>query len=358
MNLFRLRDDEIKAFQKVNNSEFKECDIEKILLDAELEPIVGTKILCIGNQVITSTNKRLDILGLDSEGRLIVVELKRGEAPRDTIAQIIDYAAWLGSLSERDFEQIAKSKLDKFLHVAFREYYKTDLAGIEDDVILYLVAQDFPEEVINASNFLSDRGVSIICVSYELFEHGDEKYLVTTNIAGDTDEVSQDRSIDVLPTKREDRRFFYKLRRMAEDRFGDWLDDLELAKRDRFRLYQSSSGSWTTVYCDLKTDSHTIFIEVALGNRLEGDVIFWLSIQGRRRKDREILESLLKEKAIVELAESIDMEVLPDDQNEPEARIRLDGWSDGSGGIKPEFAEKVIEQIEKTKPLIEALLKP
>lgn len=356
MNLFKLNDDEIKSFQKVNNSKFKECDIEKVLLDAQLEPIVGSKTLCIGNQVRTSTNKRLDILGLDSDGRLIVVELKRGEAPRDTIAQIIDYASWLDSLPERDFEQIARSKLGQSLHIAFKAYYKTELAGIEDEVILYLVAQDFPEEVINASNFLSDRGVSIVCVSYDLFKHGDEMYLVTSNIAGDTAEASQERSVDVIPAKREDKRFFYKLRRMAEDRFSEWLDGLNWARRDKFRLYQSSSGGWTAVYCEIETDEYTLVIEASLGRNLEV-VEFWVWLHGLHKRDNPILESLLKEPYIVDIAEGIGMEVLPDDQSEPEARLRIDGWSDGSGAVREDFAEVVMEQIEKTKPLIEALIK-
>jgi len=148
------------------------------------------------------------------------------------------------------------------------------------------------------------------------------------------------------------------LRRIAEDHFGEWLDDLDLDKRDKFRLYQNTAGSWTAIYYNFNKDSHTIFIEAALGSSSEDNPICWLSIQGRRRKDRERLESLLQEKAIVELAESIGLEVMPEDQNEAEARIRLDGWSNGSGGIKPEFAEKVLEQIEKTKPFIEALLRP
>jgi RecB family endonuclease NucS len=39
---------------------------------------------------------RLDVLGLDSDGRLVLAELKRGAAPETTEIQAIKYAAMAG----------------------------------------------------------------------------------------------------------------------------------------------------------------------------------------------------------------------------------------------------------------------
>lgn len=49
---------------------------------------------------------RLDVLGIDREGRLIVVELKGGHAPHTIHMQAINYAAMVGRLSPRDVAEL------------------------------------------------------------------------------------------------------------------------------------------------------------------------------------------------------------------------------------------------------------
>jgi RecB family endonuclease NucS len=38
------------------------------------------------------------VLGLDSEGVLHILELKRDRTPRDVVAQALDYASWVQEL--------------------------------------------------------------------------------------------------------------------------------------------------------------------------------------------------------------------------------------------------------------------
>ena len=54
----------------------------------------------VGRQTSTAGGP-LDLLGVDSEGRLVVFELKRGTLNREAVAQVIDYAS---SLDAMDFE--------------------------------------------------------------------------------------------------------------------------------------------------------------------------------------------------------------------------------------------------------------
>ncbi len=51
------------------------------------------RILIIGRQVATNFGKFIDLLGIDREGNVVVVELKRDKTPRDTIAQSLEYAS-------------------------------------------------------------------------------------------------------------------------------------------------------------------------------------------------------------------------------------------------------------------------
>lgn len=64
-----------------------------LLLDDEQE---GNTILWIGRQVtanVGDTEKFPDLIGIDSSGDLVIVELKKGKTPREVIAQILEYAA-------------------------------------------------------------------------------------------------------------------------------------------------------------------------------------------------------------------------------------------------------------------------
>ena len=53
----------------------------------------------VGRQTST-TGGPLDLLGVDTDGRLVVYELKRGRLNRDAVAQIIDYASSLDAMNE------------------------------------------------------------------------------------------------------------------------------------------------------------------------------------------------------------------------------------------------------------------
>jgi len=358
MELFKLGGKSIEKFDKADYTEFPESKIEEILLDAELEPIAGRKLLCIGNQITTSTGKRLDILAIDAEGRLVVVELKRGIAPREVIAQIIDYAAWLDSLAEKDFEQIARGKLGESLHIAFKEYYKEDLDSIGDDVILYLVARDFPEEVINASNFLSEKGVSIICVSFDLFKRDDQRYLVTRNVAGGVETIEGEPAGEISPHKRDDRRFFMTLKNRMEEEFGEWLNELGLKERDVFRLYQAKDGHWTNNYSGCITDKYMLMLQTAIhrpiGEKSEDSYLVFLHAE--RKRDVFEFTELVKREDIVELVKEVGMKIDYEDPEWPEISLKLDNWADEDGNIKEDFADTVIEQFERAKPLIKSLL--
>ena len=67
----------------------------------ELEEIIESNIgilnpdwMIIGRQVLTDFNKRIDLLAIDSNGNLVVIELKKNRTTRDVVAQAIDYASW------------------------------------------------------------------------------------------------------------------------------------------------------------------------------------------------------------------------------------------------------------------------
>jgi RecB family endonuclease NucS len=56
--------------------------------------LLGLDLLIIGKEVGTPYGGSIDLLGIDDEGNLAILELKRDRTPRDIIAQVLDYASW------------------------------------------------------------------------------------------------------------------------------------------------------------------------------------------------------------------------------------------------------------------------
>ena len=74
--------------------------------------LLGASLLVIGRQLRTPHGKYIDLLGMDSEGNLNVLELKRDKTPRDVVAQVLDYGAWVSTLTRDAIIDIANSHLD------------------------------------------------------------------------------------------------------------------------------------------------------------------------------------------------------------------------------------------------------
>lgn len=95
--------------QKVTTSSI---DSEKLLEDAIVKDlsILSSQLMLLGRQVPTSYGKFIDMLAMDASGNLSVIELKKNRTPREVVAQLLDYASWVQSLS---YEGIAAIYSDK-----------------------------------------------------------------------------------------------------------------------------------------------------------------------------------------------------------------------------------------------------
>ena len=67
----------------------------------------------------TNLNSFIDLLGIDKAGNTVVVELKRDKTPRETIAQLLEYASFVENL---DYYQ---------LNEIYQNYYGEDI-NLED----------------------------------------------------------------------------------------------------------------------------------------------------------------------------------------------------------------------------------
>ncbi|MFG2282303.1 endonuclease NucS domain-containing protein [Streptomyces asoensis] len=110
----------------------------------EADPgILGHPLLLIGRQVLTQHGKVVDLLGLDAEGSLHVLELKRDRTPRDVVAQVLDYGSWVQELTNDQIRDI------------YTSYARSRGLAEELDEAFALRFGGTPPEVLNATHALT-----------------------------------------------------------------------------------------------------------------------------------------------------------------------------------------------------------
>ncbi len=168
--------------EKINASVI---DSELMLENALIEDlsVLSSQLMLIGRQVSTIYGKFIDILAMDAYGNLAVVELKKNKTPREVVAQLVDYASWIQSLSYEDIAAIyAEKNLGKKLEEGFYDAFGISLPEqINQSHELIVVASELDPSTERIINYLSDNyGVPINAVFFRFFRDGERDYLART----------------------------------------------------------------------------------------------------------------------------------------------------------------------------------
>jgi hypothetical protein len=143
-------------------------------------------MLVIGQQVATTSGGKIDILAMDSNGDLVVIELKRDKTPREVVAQILDYASWVRNLEIQDIANIFEAFQEKqgigqhkSLDDAYRHVFDNSSPPEEYNGShrLVIVATELDESTERIINYLSEAfSVPINAVFFRFFKDGDREY--------------------------------------------------------------------------------------------------------------------------------------------------------------------------------------
>jgi hypothetical protein len=130
--------------------------------------------------VMTAYGKRIDLLGIDAEGDLHLIELKRDRTPREVVAQALDYGSWIKSL---DFDRIATIAAEysggKRLEELFVDRFGSSMPdAINQDHHLVVVASELDASTERIVGYLSDLGVPVNVVLFRHFVDDGRSYLV------------------------------------------------------------------------------------------------------------------------------------------------------------------------------------
>jgi hypothetical protein len=136
----------------------------------------------IGRQTNTASGP-LDLLGVDSDGRLVIFELKRGTLTRDAVAQIIDYASYISDLEPNELTEHISSrsgnsgidKIDNFLEWYLEQYGKDFSEHQNPRMVLVGLGAD--EKTKRMVSFLADSDLDISLTTFHGFQEGDNVFL-------------------------------------------------------------------------------------------------------------------------------------------------------------------------------------
>ena len=159
---------------KLKNEEILEDMIEN---DSS---IIEDEWLIIGRQVVTKHKKEIDLLAIAPDGSLVVIELKKSKTPRDVVAQAIDYATWVEGLKADEISKIFESySKGQNLKDAFKTKFHVELEeeNLNQSHQMVIVASELDEATERIIQYLTERGIAINAVFFEVFSDGPEQFL-------------------------------------------------------------------------------------------------------------------------------------------------------------------------------------
>ncbi len=135
-------------------------------------------VLWIARQTSARTEEHVvfpDLLGVDADGNLIVAELKRDKTPRETVAQLLEYAAWANELTEEQIHAHAEEYLERPFQDAFREAFDIpdaeEIPPLNSAMRLFIAAGEIPPSVAAVCRFLRTAyGMDVSCLSVSTFQ--------------------------------------------------------------------------------------------------------------------------------------------------------------------------------------------
>jgi Endonuclease NucS len=138
--------------QKLDQEDRLETWIEKDI------SLLGLDVLIVGRQVHTPFGGRIDLLALDQEGDAVIIELKRDKTPREVVAQVLDYASWVSSLTQKEVIDLAAPYLRDSLANVFQKRFGSPLPEtVNSDHKMVVVAPELDDSSERIVQYLAAR---------------------------------------------------------------------------------------------------------------------------------------------------------------------------------------------------------
>lgn len=142
--------------------------------------ILSGEWMLIGRQEHTGFGGRIDLLAIAPDASLVLIELKRDRTPREVVAQALDYAAWIDTLTADRIAQIYRrysqgGELAQAFKARFGEELDEDALNASHQIILVAASLDDSTERI--INYLNVRDIAINVIFFQVFQSGQQQLL-------------------------------------------------------------------------------------------------------------------------------------------------------------------------------------
>lgn len=203
--------------------------------------ILGKDIFIIGREVKTDDSSFIDLLGLNSQGNTIIIEIKKEQTPRKVIGQILEYAEWIStSIGSDELNKIAKIKhLSGFS--SLWEKYKSESGHIPDlneHQRLYIMAEKIDPVTEKLARYLRKNGIDIFCMEINFYEQNGNRFCNTKRIVGNEKVVIPDRGD--IDNENYDWNYYSQRRGWTEEaieRMKKFVDEvMDLGRKENWNL--------------------------------------------------------------------------------------------------------------------------
>ena len=294
-------------------------DLQRLLLDQP--EVLGERLLIISEEFCNwqDSNRRIDLLALDSNGRLVVIELKRGDTGELMDLQAIRYAAMVANMTYQQIVDTYQAHLEKRAgkdevveEDAADNLIREHLPNTEDgsQIIhtevprIILASENFSRELTTCVLWLNDswlrnESLDIKCIRLQPHRNGDQ-ILVETSIVVPLPEAS-DYQTRLAQRERESRAqnagtvqskakaeycegvdLFYESISLVQEQFRTGLNRLFSVA---LKLKKEALAEPYTLQKGTMPKSNEFILELRLPGRSDYLVAFrnFLSYKGRRR---------------------------------------------------------------------------
>lgn len=245
---------------KLTRVEFQPLESEAKLQEMLVSDLslVAPGLMLIGREVATAFGKYIDLLAIERDGNLVIIELKRDKTPREVVAQTLDYASWIQTLS---YEQITEIYAEKHGGQKFEVGYADVFGSSPPENInvshrMIVVASELDTSTERILNYLSDNyGVPINTVFFRYFKDKDNEYLTRTWLIDP--QKAEEKTIKATVTHLQEtwnQRDFYVS--LGESNDANW-DDCR-----KYGFVCGSGGKWYTQTLNLLFVGARVFVNI------------------------------------------------------------------------------------------------
>jgi hypothetical protein len=150
----------------------------------------GRRMISLGCEIPTHHGHFVDNLFIDGTGTLVAVEIKRGQSPRNVVAQMLDYAAFVSGLSWSDVDRFCRMRHGSEASAVFARTFGNSLNVASSPAHrLTIVAESFEPSVLDQARYLiNGYGVRLVLIEFRLFQIAGQSLLRVEPVLGELPE--------------------------------------------------------------------------------------------------------------------------------------------------------------------------